>query len=249
MAIVARFPIIMGNMVNRKLSAGARILWIGCLLAVSACAYRGGIDNPIVRKTQWFSYLDGDDIRTYCVENAPDSYRLVYNARYNEQLRSYELTADGAGGANLTSRAMQKVGDLTKMSLDDVLAPWRWQKAEAGLKPADFQAFQKQLEANGFYAGAPKGLRLHSSEFYWIASGCRAGQFYFHAWLYPEPPAQKLTFPDFLYARDTTGIAVNPPRPVPPAEKYRNSGRNTDDGEASFWLQVGDNGLGGVPNL
>ena len=247
MAIVARFSIVMANMVKmRNVAAGLVCL---AVLALSACAYRGGIDNPIVRKTQWFSYLDGDDIRTYCVENAPNSYRLVYNARYNEQLRSYELTADGAGGANLTSRAMQKVGDLTKMSLDDVLAPWRWQRAETRLNPADFQAFQKQLESSAFYVGAPKGLRLHSSEFYWIASGCRAGQFYFHAWLYPEPASQKLTFPDFLYGRDTTGIAVNPPRAVPPAEKYRNSSRNTDDGEASFWLQVGDNGLGGVPNL
>jgi hypothetical protein len=247
MAIMARFAIVMGNMVKARNVTALPV----CLaaLALSACAYRGGIDNPVVRKTQWFSYLDGDDIRTYCVENAPDSYRLVYNARYNEQLRSYELTADGAGGARLTSRAMQKVGDLTKMTLDDVLAPWRWQKAETRLSPADFQAFQKRLEGDGFFAGAPKGLRLHSSEFYWIASGCRDAQFYFHAWLYPEPPSQKLTFSDFLYARDNTGIAVNPPRPVPPAEKYRNSGRNTDDGEASFWLQVGDNGLGGVPNL
>lgn len=237
-------------MVNDRPNRGIRTLGaLVALLAVSACAYRGGIDNPVVRKTQWFSYLDGDDIRTYCVENAPDSYRLVYNARYNEQLRSYELTADGAGGAALTSRAMEKVGDLTKMTLDDVLAPWRWQKAESHLNAADFQAFQNRLEASGFYAGSPSGLRLHSSEFYWIASGCRQGHFYFGAWLDPQPPFKKLTFPDFLYAKDTTGIPVNPPRPVPPAEKYRNAGRNSDDGEASFWLQVGDNGLGGVPNL
>jgi len=239
----------MENAVVRGLLAAVLTTSAAALLGLSACAYRGGIDNPVVRKTQWFSYLDGDDIRTYCVENAPDRYRLVYNGRYDEQLRSYELTADGAGGASLTSRAMQKRGDLTELTLDDVLAPWRWQKAETQLKPADFQAFQQRLEAGGFYAVAPAGLRLHSSEFYWIASGCRGGQFYFGAWLHPQAPFQRLSFPDFLYAKDTTGIPVNPPRPVPPAEKYRNSGRNNDDGEISFWLQVGENGLGGVPNL
>jgi hypothetical protein len=239
----------MENAVMRGVVAAVLALSVVALLGLSACAYRGGIDNPVVRKTQWFSYLDGDDIRTYCVENAPDSYRLVYNGRYDEQLRSYELTADGAGGASLTARAMQKVGDLTKMTLDDVLAPWRWQKAETRLNPADFQAFQKLLADGGFYAGAPAGLRLHSSEFYWIASGCRNGQFYFNAWRHPQQPFQRLKFPDFLYARDTTGIPVNPPRPVPPAEKYRNSGRNADDSPISFWLQVGENGLGGVPNL
>src|SRR5215510_5608925 len=127
-------------MVNGRPNRGLVALIV--LLAVSACAYRGGIDNPVVRKTQWFSYLDGDDIRTYCVENAPDSYRLVYNARYNEQLRSYELTADGAGGASLTSRAMEKVGNIAKMTLEDVLAPWR--RHSGGFPPfaTDFQAFQ-----------------------------------------------------------------------------------------------------------
>lgn len=248
MAIAARFSIIMANMVKMP-RVTARVLWLGAMVALTACAYRGGIDNPAIRKVQWFSYLDGDDIRTYCVENAPDRYRLVYNGRYEEQLRSYELTADSAGGADLTARAMQRRGDITRFTLDEVLAPWNWDKAETQLNAADFQAFQQRLEANGFYAGAPAGLRLHSSEFYWIASGCRNGRFHFGAWLHPEPPFQKLTFPDFLYAKDTTGVPVNPPRPLPPAEKYRRASRNSDDSPTSFWLQVGDNGLGGVPNL
>ena len=116
---------------------------LAALTTLLGCAYDGGIDNPVVRKVEWFSYLDGADIRTYCVENAPDRYRLVYNARYDEQLRSYELTADGAGGAAMTARAMQKRGDLTEITLNDVLAPWRWEKVERSLSPAEFQAFGK----------------------------------------------------------------------------------------------------------
>ena len=99
------------------------------------------------------------------------------------------------------------------------------------------------------YAGSPDGLRLWSGDFYWVASGCRDGKFYYAAWLYPEPPYQRLKFPDFLYARDTTGIPVNPPRQMVDREKYRSSGRGGDDMQTKFWIQVGENGLGGVPNL
>ena len=82
-------------------------LWrVTCItILLAGCTYRGDIDNPAVRKVSWFSYLDGTDIRTACAEGAPDSYRLVYNGRYEEQLRSYEITADGAGGAYLVARA------------------------------------------------------------------------------------------------------------------------------------------------
>src|SRR5262245_6550826 len=80
-----------------------RVICMGVLLA--ACAYRGDIDNPIIRKLSWFSYLDGTDIRTTCADGAPDGYRLVYNGRYEEQVRSYEIFADGAGGAYLVARA------------------------------------------------------------------------------------------------------------------------------------------------
>jgi hypothetical protein len=249
MAIMANLGAAKGaGSMKARFAAGAAMLGLA-LLVLAACAYRGGIDNPAIRRVAWFSYLDGDDIRTYCVENAPDSYRLVYNGRYEEQLRSYELAADGAGGANLTARAMAERGDLTEISLDDVLAPWRWRTFRAHLDPADFQAFQRRLETDGMYAGAPAGLRLFSGDFYWVASGCRNGRFYYGAWLHPEPPFQRLTFPEFLYARDSTGVPVNPPRPLPPADKFRTRGQGANDSETRFWLQVHENGLGSLTNF
>src|ERR1700751_6126832 len=75
------------------------IFMIGVTAGLAACSYRGDIDNPVVRKVSWFSYLDGTDIRAACTEGAQDRYRLVYNVRYEEQLRSYEVVADGGGGA------------------------------------------------------------------------------------------------------------------------------------------------------
>ena len=121
--------------------AWLRRLWrVTCItILLAGCTYRGDIDNPAVRKVSWFSYLDGTDIRTACVEGAPDSYRLVYNGRYEEQVRSYEITADGAGGAYLTARAKGRTNAFD-VSFDDVLAPWRWKRsrgpAVAGGVPA-----------------------------------------------------------------------------------------------------------------
>jgi hypothetical protein len=164
------------------------------MLALAACSYRGGIDNPLVRRAGWFSYLDGADIRAACTEGALDSYRLVYNGRYEEQLRSYEITADGAGGAYLVARAMGRRPNLARVSLNDILAPWRWRRSEARLKPAELRQFVSMLEASGMFDGPPVGLRLFSGDFYWVASGCRNGVFYFNAWLYPSDRFARLRF-------------------------------------------------------
>ncbi|MDA0240525.1 MAG: hypothetical protein O3A84_10935, partial [Proteobacteria bacterium] len=78
------------------------LLILGGLL--SACTYQGatvegfGTDHPITRKFSWFSYVGGEDIRTACVTGAPDRYRFVYNAVYNEQVRSYDLVASPEPG-------------------------------------------------------------------------------------------------------------------------------------------------------
>src|SRR5215813_10182543 len=102
-----------------------RLSVMGVIVLLAACSYRGDIDNPVVRKVSWFSYLDGTDIRVACTEGAQDRYRLVYNARYEEQLRSYEVVADGGGGAYLVARAKGR-SNMFAISADDVFAPWRW---------------------------------------------------------------------------------------------------------------------------
>jgi hypothetical protein len=219
------------------------------MLALAACSYRGGIDNPLVRRAGWFSYLDGADIRAACTEGALDSYRLVYNGRYEEQLRSYEITADGAGGAYLVARAMGRRPNLARVSLNDILAPWRWRRSEARLKPAELRQFVSMLEASGMFDGPPVGLRLFSGDFYWVASGCRNGVFYFNAWLYPSDRFARLRFPPFLFVRDETGLPVNPPRFVPAGDRLGPMGRQEDQTGTRFWLQVRQDGLGGLPNL
>ncbi len=226
-----------------------RIAAVTAIMLLSiGCTYRGETENPVVRKATWFSYLDGTDIRTACGEGAPDRYRLVYNARYEQQVRSYEITADGTGGAYLVARARGRANSFD-VSLDDVFAPWRWRRSEAQLSPAEFRQFVALLERSRQFAGAPVGLRLFSGDFYWVGSACRNGTFAYHAWLYSEDGFADVRFADVLFARDRTEIAVNPPRRIPAGEYLGPMGRQQDQTQIRFWLQVREDGLGGIPNL
>jgi hypothetical protein len=216
-------------------------------LVLAGCTYRGNIDNPAVTKASWFSYLDGTDIRTACVEGAPESYRLVYNGRYEEQLRSYEITADGAGGAYLVARAKGRMNTFD-VSLDDVLAPWRWKRSQTRLSPPEFRQFVTLLEQSQQFAGAPVGMRLFSGDFYWVGSACRNGAFHYHAWAFSNDGFAQVRFADFLFKRDQTELAVNPPRKIPASEFLGPQGRQEDQTQIRFWLQVHEDGLGGIPN-
>jgi hypothetical protein len=217
-------------------------------LLVVGCTYRGNIDNPVVRRVTWFSYLDGTDIRTACQNGASDRFRLVYNARYQEQVRSYEVTADGMGGARLVAWARGRRGAFN-ISLNDVFAPGRGRQSETHLSPTEYRQFLDLLERSGQFAGAPAGLRLFSGDFYWVGSACRDGVFAYHAWLYSQDGFANVRFSDFLFARDQTGIAVNPPRRIPPSEFLGPRGRQRDQTEIRFWLQVREDGLGGIATM
>jgi len=220
---------------------------VGLAGLVIGCTYRGDIDNPVVRKVSWFSYLDGTDIRAACAEGTPDRFRLVYNGRYQEQARSYESTADGTGGAYLVARARGRAGAFN-ISLDDVFAPWRWRRSDTQLSPAEYRQFLDLLEKSGQFAGAPAGLRLFSGDFYWVGSACRNGAFTYHAWLYSRDRFVDARFADFLFAHDRTELPVNPPRKIPASEYLGPMGRQEDQTQIRFWLQVREDGLGGIPN-
>lgn len=234
-----------GFRLRRMIPAGI----LSVAMTAIACTYRGNIDNPAVQRATWFSYLDGTDIRDSCKPGTLDRYRLVYNGPYHEQLRSYEVVADGAGGAHLVARALADHGNLVKLSLSDPLAPWRWRKTEERLPPETFDELRRRLIESGFGSEPPVGLRLYSGAFYWVASGCADGQFHFNAWDYPSERFAALRFPEFLFARDKTGVAVNPPRPTPEA-RFGEPGQTGARSERTrFVLEVTEDGLGGASGL
>ena len=221
------------------------VLALGLALGILAgCTYRGEIDQPATLKATWFSYLNGDDIRSACADGTPVRYRLVYNGRYNEQLRAYEVVGDGNGGAYYTARTQRGSGlDLSRFSFDDPQALAAWTRFQTRLNPADLAALQGALDASGAFGPTPVGLRLGSEQFYWIASLCRDGRFQFNAWLYPSAGFARLRFPGILLAHDGTGTVINPPRAVPTFNPVRRP--RGDRVPVRFDLEIGEDGLKG----
>jgi hypothetical protein len=80
---------------------------LGLTLAVVSAAWAQrpdrNVDQPIVRSLNWFSYVASDDIRAACRPGARNRLRLVYNALWEEQVRTYELflQPDGIAGLNI----------------------------------------------------------------------------------------------------------------------------------------------------
>lgn len=217
---------------------------------LAACTYKGYIEEPVTIKLTWFSYLAGDDIRQTCAPGSLDRYRFVYNGHYDEQLRSYEVIGKDDGGADLRARAVgASRAHAIIRSPSDVQDPWRWTVSDARLSPHAFAEFEAGLEDSGISRPPPGVMRLLSTEFYWIASGCRAGRFVFNAWRYGTPRYDALTFPESLLSYDDTGIALNPPRPVDPVDRIgttRPFGRADGDRSDVFVVRVGADGLVGM---
>jgi hypothetical protein len=233
-----------------KFAAGARkdrlsMLLVGFAL-LGGCAYRGEIDSPLWQRVTWFSYLGGTDIAQACAAGAGERYRIIYNGRYDEQLRSYEITRHG-DAADLVVR-VQEQADLAQLSTDDLLAPWRWREAMVALSPAELATLRQRLADSGFFTGPPVGLVLHSKDFYWAASGCSNGTFHYYAWVHAQDQFRHIGFAAFLLAHDPTGVAINPPRPVsvadysaaPPGNRHERRQPIHDH----FDLEIGSQGLG-----
>lgn len=229
---------------------------------LAGCAYHGSgqsnVDNPAYRKVAWFSYLDGYDIRQSCAPGSVDRFRLVYNGQYEDQIRAYEITGDRPAGDSGGDSGGDKIGayyiaramgqpNLLNLTTNDLLAPWRWQKSEMPLDPAAFADFRDRLAASGWGQGAPEGKRLHSRDFYWVAAGCRDGQFHFDAWVDAQGDFPEIKFQDFLLARDKTGMAFRKPHKVLPIDRTE-QGQPSERSATIFSLTVRGEGIGGLIN-
>lgn len=214
-------------------------------LILPACAYRGGGDDPGVRKFTLFSMLNGDDIRGKCGQNPGyERYRIVYNGLYEEQLRVYELIK-GPKDGHVLKASVSGPANVAEVKLDDLLAPWRPAVSEVFLKDQDFAGLVGALDESGFTKPSPKGLSFSSDSFWWLAVGCRSGQIFFQVWLSPATDLVKLPLVKPLLAQDGTRVAFNPPRyPISNLPPMKSS---ADD--RRFTLKVGENGLVGTSSL
>jgi hypothetical protein len=236
--------------INRPMQRGrTHQIWLAAafaILALVGCRYGGDIDDPLLRRFQWFSFLDGADIRNGCQTGAFDRYRFVYNGRYEEQVRVYEVTADGAGGAALVARA-RGPANLFAVDVADPLAPWRWQMSQTRLDQPMLAELRDLILADGLSGPAPAGLRLRSDKFYWAAGACIDGQWHYGAWQFASPAFKALKFPDWLLERDKTGLAFNAARPPLGNEKVGASSIHQDaEYDPPFILTVDAIGIGGT---
>jgi hypothetical protein len=226
---------------------GAFFLVLGALAGLLAgCTYSGDIDDPLVRRVQWFSYVQGEDIVAACSEGAPDRLRLVYNADFLEQVRTYEVTGDGAGGAIVVVRAAAGGASLSNIRLNDLQSAWGWHKSEARLDPTGYRALLRALETDGFFDHREGDLRLNSRDFYWLATGCIDGRPETGAWLNGPGDITALGFAEMLWALDEADLPIARPRPVNPIDRFSRVGSETgsDDTIPPFWITVRDRPTG-----
>lgn len=207
---------------------------------LGGCAAPGGpVSNPVGRTLSWYSYVGGEDIRAGCVAGSRDMLRFVYNGRYTEQLRTYDVVTDVVSPGAIFKARVNGRSSLTSFDLSDPLSTWKGTIYQHFLSPDERDGLVQALAASGFNRPAPKGLNLRSDWFYWTVSACRNGSFHFYAWQQPDDDLSQLAFIPALLALDKTGADFNAPRPV-------NIGPfdpTSRAGNVSFLLTVSENGL------
>jgi hypothetical protein len=220
-------------------------LAFGVAVGLAACASPGPTDNPVLRNLTWDRYVGGDDIARACAPGQPDRYRLVYNARQEDQQRTYDISVLPDGGAMLEARVLGR-GYLNKILLTDPLAPWRGEQVLYRLSPAEFGQAKAAIAATGFEAAAPEGLFLRGDTFYWTASACRGGNFHFHAWAWPSPEFDRMAVPLLLALAPFDRTAEKPIEPyevpLPPYSTLIER-RGGDPKSVPHRYIVGKNGL------
>ncbi|MBL4908180.1 MAG: hypothetical protein JKX94_12065 [Sneathiella sp.] len=221
------------------------VLAIVSLFLFASCAADGGTGNPLIRPLQYFSYMNGDDIRKSCENGSTSHYRLIYNALYEEQVRTYDIRQDfnrkiGEQETRVFSRGIGSQVDVSVGGLD---FKSNFRSVEP-LSYDDLVAIDRALVSSKFERPTINGQILHSDEFYWVGMVCRNGNFKYYAWSQKETDIKNLPFLKVLSKGDTTGAYVQEFK-IPVI--YGRGGRaNHGQGRGNsgyFSLEVGDNAL------
>jgi len=232
-----------------RISAALSLLG-GLGVALSACTYGGeDLNFPLAQRFLWTGVVNADDLRAGCEAGTPNRWRAVYNGSYEEQLRIYDLTALPEGGARLQTQ-VQESADLTRIGVEDPLAPWKWQRSETEVGAAALADFDAALTAEGFGERPPVGTRLDSRGYYWVVTACREGAIDFQVWRDPQDaPLNERAFVRWLAERDASGLPLAPPRPFDRFDPAYDQTRTGGGGNFAFTFTVREDGLGGPGRL
>ena len=206
------------------------------------------VNPPISRSANWFAYVGANDIRQVCTPGGRNRLRLIYNALYEEQVRTYEifLQPDGVAGMSMGVLADQgNVSNITIGRAADVLGPWSMKRGERILNASETRELVGLLEASAAFGPPPDGLRLPDNDFWWTVASCRNGIWGFQAYHYPTDGFANVKFAERLFAWDNVPVPVNRPRKLEPSNLRRDwNAPAYHAGSANRWmLVVGKDGL------
>ena len=232
----------------RSLSVVAFALALAAAIPASAQRADRNVDLPILRSLSWFGYVGGDDIRAACQPGTRSHIRLIYNALWEEQVRSYELFPQPDGTAGLNVGVLADQGNVAALSISDgldLISPWRMKKSQRQLSAGEMRDLLGALQASAAFGPPRDGLRLPDNDFWWAVSSCRDGVWGFQAYHYPTDGFANVKFSDRLWAFDEVRVPVSKPRKLEPAEFRRDfDGRSVQRGRGDRWmLVVGKDGL------
>ncbi|MDV7338565.1 hypothetical protein RYZ26_03085 [Terasakiella sp. A23] len=222
--------------VIEKMSLIRSVFALCMVIFAASCTGGLGPNDPISRKFNWFSYVNGDDIRKVCADLGTDRYRFVYNGIYQHQTRSYDVFFYSK------KITMQVRGEayLNNLKTDDLLAPWRGVQEDLVINDKLLDIVRKTLKESGALHNNQKGLRLSSDKFYWTVAACVDGEFHFDAYLWGTPHWDDMAFDDLLLGLDVTGV-----KPVKPRVLSKTDIWGSVINARPFVLEVGENGLVG----
>ncbi len=223
----------------------------GLTLAAGSAAFAQradrNVEQPIVRSFHWFSYVGGDDIRAACAPGSRNRLRLIYNAIYDEQVRTYEIFLQPDGTAGMTVGVLADQGNLTNLLVGDatdVTNPWRMRRGQRVLTVDETRELLGLLQASAAFGPPRDGLRLPDVDFWWTVASCRNGVWGFQAYHHPTDGFANVKFAARLFSWDTVPVPVNPPRKLVPAELRRDPNAPVNHLRANQWtLTVGKDGL------
>lgn len=230
-----------------------RLLLVLCMtLLAQGCAARGPASDPVGRVLSWFSYMNGDDLRSACARGATDRYRLIYNARWTGQVRSYDLVAarplPGTQGhsvpvdAKLMARSFTPA-PLLNAYLDRLNGGDATQVEEVRLAPDSFRALEGAILEIASRPGG-EGSWLRSDRYFWLVMGCRDGVFRLRGFEVTPETHDGLVFLAPLIEVDPITRPLAPPRALP-EQPYAQTAGQRERREVRFRVQVRDNRLVG----
>jgi hypothetical protein len=156
-----------------------------------------------------------------CSRSTLERYRVVFNAEYTKQVRTYDILQK-RDGATLRGRVFR--GSLTSdASFSSAVGGLIGRTGQLPLNAAGFAAFKQAVAgAEPYLAGEPVYLR--SDSYFWVVLECRGGRVLARAFTGPRDHLERLPFRRILLANDPTGVPVRVQRPLP-ADQLSGFGR------------------------